>query len=109
MYLLFGRFRMSLVGVPGMFAPKPPAPRFNSFCHVKATVPVSPWLYRLVNFACSESYQLLPRATHRPPSPPNCGYGRSDWASVDELGKPAYGALKPAAITCGELNGRIKR
>lgn len=59
--------------------------------------------YRLVAFTCSESYQVVPKGAQMAESPElNCGYGRNDWATVEEVGKPGYGGLLNPRATAVE-------
>src|SRR5579871_1400941 len=67
------------------------APLVNSFCHVKAPCRSSPCEYRLVTFACSESYQVSPSGGPRNGGmPPHCGNGRSACFSGWLAGNPGY-------------------
>ncbi len=64
-------------------------PIANCFCQVKTLLNASPWETRFVALACKESYQVAPSGAHNAPMELNCGNGRSDWATVALVGKPA--------------------
>src|SRR3954469_14884988 len=87
----------------------PPAGLAMVFDQVNATVASRPCEKRLVIFACSESYQLLPSGAHSGLMLLlNCGYGRRLWYRLLLVLNPAYGMVNPLPVAIAALSGPLR-
>src|SRR5437764_694274 len=97
----FCRLKTSFTAPPPV--PSLSEPMVSDFCQTRLYIAVSPCEKRFVALNCSESYQVSPSGANCAAMVPNCGYGRNACARVALAGNPAYGTVKPRAITDGLL------
>src|ERR1051326_7987934 len=81
----------------------------RAFEKVYARLAVKPWERRFTTLTWRASYQEEPSGAYIWPTPLYCGNGRRLCSTVPDVGKPAYGSLKPAATAPADVMVEVSR